>query len=381
MKVLSWFKKIVFKDKTRMKATKDDNELVRSLNEQSIKQSDRYYEQHQNKYVGWNPLTDLIETDSSPLTSVEISFLAYIDTTKVRELSVPGYWTYEYNIDFKYVISKLINNGYLIVSSIPDRLDRLKVNELKDILRKHNSKISGNKADLVQRIEENITTEQLAQHFSSYGDLYYISTSSGKQLMNSQPRSATKDIDFEDDCLSLLKQNDYNGAYKLVCERENMKPLKRGVNVDWERKLKQGIPSNTQNLYQNLANTAIPDIPFEALEAAKRTCIFCHMLGKRPDHQLFNRLTHHQYSAEATNYLKIVEYEFTKIKSSQEIIDLQDSYPNRYYEVLLSDDELVCESCMKFNKKRIPVSKAKVGVNYPPFHQDCSCTTVIYFSD
>ncbi len=386
MKLLSWFKNKFSNRKTNLSSTRDnttqsanEEDLTRLLNEESKKRSDFYYEQHQNKYIGWDPQTDIIETDSSPLTSVEISFLDYIDSKKVHELSLPGYWTYEYNLDFKYVISKLINNGYLIVSSTPDRLERLKVNELKDILRKHNLKVSGKKAELIQRIEENITTEQLSNYFNSHYDtLYYIATPSGKQLIKSQPKSVTKDIDFEDECLQLIEQRDLNGAYKLVCKRESMKQLKRGINVDWDQKFKQGLQRKNY-IYQKLIDTNIPEIPSKVLKTAINTYIFCDMLGRRPHPSLFNRLTSHQFSNEATCYLDLVEYEFLKIKADQDIVELKARFPNKRYEVLLADDELVCGICLKFNKKKIPISKAKVGVNFPPFHQGCRCTYIVSF--
>ena len=384
MKVISWIKNLfqIELSVTDDNTTKpiDEDELKRSLNEESKRQSDYYYEQHQKKYVGWNPLTDLIETDSNPLNSVEISFLDYIDTKKVRELSLPGYWTYEYNLDFKYVISKLINNGYMIVSSVPE-FDRLKVDELKDILRKHNLKVSGKKADLIQRIEENITSEQLSQHFDSFGELYYKTTPLGKELIKSLPISATKDIEFEDECLALIEKSDYYGAYKLVCERESKKPLKRGINIDWERELKRGLPPHTRNLYVKLEDIPIPEIPSEALKAAKMTVIFCHMLRVVPNPKLFNRITRNRYQNDATVFLNRIEHEFLKLQADQEIVELKAQFPNQRYEILLAQDELVCGTCLKFSKKRLPISKAKVGVNFPPFHQGCRCTTIISFRD
>lgn len=384
MNLLSWFKNKFSNRKTNLSSTKvqsnNDNNLIRFLNEESKKRSEQFYEQHQNKYIGWDPQTDLIETDSSPLTSVEISFLDYIDSKKVHELSLPGYWTYEYNLDFKYVISKLINNGYLIVTSTPN-LNKLKVDELKDILRKYSLKVSGKKADLIKRIEENITEEQLSQYFESYGELYYKSTQTGKQLIKSTPSSVTKDIEFEDECIQLIEQRDLNGAYKLVCKRESMKSLKRGIGIDWDQKLKQGIQQNTLYVYQKLIDTVIPEIPSTALKAAINAYIFCDMLGKYPSTKLFNRLTNNQYRNEASDYLDCVEYEFLNLKAEYEIIDLKRNYPNKRYEILLAEDGNDCETCLKFKNKKLSISKAQVGVNFPPFHQGCRCTAIPYFKD
>lgn len=383
--MLSWIKKLfsidvsVKNDKTAQQF--NENESIRSLNEESKKRSDWYYEQHQKKYVGWNPQTDLLKTDSNPLTSVEIAFLDYIDTQKVNELSLAGYWTYEYDLDFKYVISKLINNGYLIISSVPN-LGKLKVDELKDILRKFNLKVSGNKADLIKRIEENITPEQLTEYYNNtLGELYYRSTEAGRLLIKSMSNSVTRDVEFEDECIALIERFDFNGAYKLVCKRESMKPLKRGIGIDWERQFNQGLSSNTLNIYKKLIQTDFPEIQFETQRAAKITIIFCDMLGKYPSTKLFNRLTNNQYRNEASDYLDCVEYEFLKLKAEYEIIDLKRNYPNKRYEILLAEDGNDCETCLKFKNKKLSISKAQVGVNFPPFHQGCRCTAIPYFKD
>lgn len=384
MNFLSWVKKKFFNQK-QLSATIDntaksinEDELIQLLNEESRKQSEWYYEQHQKKYIGWNPLTDLIETDSNPLTTVEISFLDYIDAKKVSGLSLPGYWTYEYNLNFKYVISKLINNGYLVVSSIP-ALDKLKVNELKEILRNHNLKVSGKKTDLIKRIKENITPEQISQYFNSFGEPYYRATPAGKQLIKSISESVTKDIEFEDECLELIEQLDFNGAYKLICKRKSMKPLKRGLNVNWDQQYVHGLPSSTLTVYKKLFDLELPGILFEAQKAAKITVIFCNMLGTSPNTKLFNRLTNNHFRNEATGYLDCVEYEFLKLKAEQEIIDLKRVVPNKRYEILLAEDGRDCEICLKFKNKKIPISKAKVGVNFPPFHQGCRCTHIVSF--
>ena len=46
------------------------------------------------------------------------------------------------------------------------------------------------------------------------------------------------------------------------------------------------------------------------------------------------------------------------------------------YEYLSAKDNRVSEMCLEQNGKKYKVSEAIVGVNYPPLHVNCRCTTI-----
>jgi SPP1 gp7 family putative phage head morphogenesis protein len=43
------------------------------------------------------------------------------------------------------------------------------------------------------------------------------------------------------------------------------------------------------------------------------------------------------------------------------------------YTVMTMDDERVCSDCAKFEGFSASVTEAVIGVNHPPFHEDCRC--------
>lgn len=49
------------------------------------------------------------------------------------------------------------------------------------------------------------------------------------------------------------------------------------------------------------------------------------------------------------------------------------------YQILATLDERTCHDCGNLDLKLFTVGKEMVGVNYPPFHPNCRCTTVPYF--
>lgn len=50
-------------------------------------------------------------------------------------------------------------------------------------------------------------------------------------------------------------------------------------------------------------------------------------------------------------------------------------------EILVTLDEKTCGTCGPLDGRHFPKSEAKAGVNIPPFHPWCRCTTVPYFND
>ena len=51
------------------------------------------------------------------------------------------------------------------------------------------------------------------------------------------------------------------------------------------------------------------------------------------------------------------------------------------YQILATLDNRTCDICGELDGQVYWVKKAKIGVNYPPFHQNCRCTTIPYYDD
>ncbi len=51
------------------------------------------------------------------------------------------------------------------------------------------------------------------------------------------------------------------------------------------------------------------------------------------------------------------------------------------YQILSALDSKTCDICGELDGKIFPVKNAVIGVNFPPFHSGCRCTTVPYYDD
>ncbi|HBH1340121.1 TPA: DNA-binding protein [Clostridioides difficile] len=245
------------------------------LEKQAREKSDALYDIHTNSVNEFNPQNNILETDTKPLTSIEKSFLKYIIGENICEPYIAAYWTYEYNINYSYLISKFFNMDYLKISDYIEDLTKLTVYELKEILKSNNIKSTGKKAELIERIEKEISCEDLSNFFSS-SNKYYALTDKGKELLKNVHKSVTKNIDLEDQCLELIYADKYEEAYDLICKYESSKNIPRGININW--KSHKITPTQIKSyktikeLDINLKNVLLDNI-------IKSSYILCDMLG------------------------------------------------------------------------------------------------------
>lgn len=67
--------------------------------------------------------------------------------------------------------------------------------------------------------------------------------------------------------------------------------------------------------------------------------------------------------------------------SNKAVMDAYQNTTAEEYMILATLDRRTCEICGDQDTKHYKIKDAKVGVNMPPFHPNCRCTTVVYFGD
>lgn len=86
----------------------------------------------------------------------------------------PNYWDYEWHVtNPKQIAMSLVDRGFYVPASAKDSLELLKLAEIKIIAKNAGLKISGKKADVINRIIESLTPEQIKPHLQE--GIYVIS--------------------------------------------------------------------------------------------------------------------------------------------------------------------------------------------------------------
>ena len=143
----------------------------------------------------------------------------------------PQFWWYEYGIqDVDAMLQSLEARGFLCVGTAKDSLAGLKVDQLKEILRKHNLHVSGKKAELVARIQENVSEEDLVSDGVAYK---YALTEMGKQELE------------ENAYVPYMHKNSLTTGETGYTVWAVNKLLGTGDKSDWKEKIEQAYPKPT----------------------------------------------------------------------------------------------------------------------------------------
>jgi hypothetical protein len=112
--------------------------------------------------VSYSYEVDPILTKKFPngLLPGEILLIDWI-SGKNSDVQFPRYFETTYGIDAQRSLNKLLIEGYVEESSAVESLVSLKLPELKEILKSKGLKVSGKKANLITRIGENSTSDEI----------------------------------------------------------------------------------------------------------------------------------------------------------------------------------------------------------------------------
>ena len=249
----------------------------------------------------FDELTSIVP-ETSEITSTDIFFLKYINGRTLEMPDIAQYWYYEYNLNYSNEIKKLISNELLVLENV--NIQKLKVDELKDILRHFSLPLSGKKLDLQNRIYENIPYSELSQYFG-HRKHYFSLTEKGKQLINSIFDSATKNLELENNCIDLILQYNFRSAYDLIQHFKHNTPAGR-QNSSWN------YNSTMEQSYNNIMKSHSFYYTLEKdrdLESRIRaSVVFCHMYGSGQDNmrKIIKRVyfeNGREFSSDAKNIL------------------------------------------------------------------------------
>lgn len=97
------------------------------------------------------------------------------------------YYVYRYNVNPIKLSQRLLNEGYLSRGinndNVSEFVHSLKIQELKDLLKNKNLKMSGKKIELVNRVLDNYYIEQIEEIYPNTREIYFL-TFLGEQMID-----------------------------------------------------------------------------------------------------------------------------------------------------------------------------------------------------
>lgn len=239
----------------------------------------------------------------------------------------------------------------------------LKNDVLKQILKKYHLKVSGNKQQLVERILANIN-ELEVRSLDIYSDFYKLTPKGQELIKDSSFRFELEHINFFKETVELIMSYQFNDAYRKICKQNAEMPVPPGIGCNWSSKYYTGLTEKKQTDYIDLLNNSSHLL----LTAAS---IYADISGE--SYERIKYYLHRGFCTEVDVF--DFSYESNLLASKQTFA----SYQNcgiAHYCFLSSLDECTCPICGELDGKIFPVSEKQIGINCPPMHKGCRCTTV-----
>ena len=235
---------------------------------------------------------------------------------------------------------------------------------LKEILRQLKLKVSGNKKELVDRILTN-ADELSVRALDAYSDCYILTEKGQKIVDEAYPKYEAERLRFFETAINLIMQKQLDQAYRMICKRNAELPIPPGFNSDWESRYYEGIPQELKEQFDAQMSTSTDKL----LTAA---AIFTQMSGDALRTVQF--YLHHVFHVETT-IIDSLRDENSTISANRDFSFYLNAGVEKY-RFLATLDKNTCPICGNLDRKVFDVSERKTGVNCPPMHSGCRCTTV-----
>lgn len=106
--------------------------------------------------------------------------------------------------------------------------------------------------------------------------------------------------------------------------------------------------------------------------------IDCVSRGRNPNEYTQSIAKDFNVSLKQAGDLILSEYNYFNERATQDCLNELDV---EEYEILGTLDGVTCATCGGLDGKHYPLKDAVIGINSPPFHPRCRCTTIPYFKD
>ena len=233
----------------------------------------------------------------------------------------PGFWWFKYGIrDIGNALKSLEQRGFIEFTSKMESLKSLRTTELKEIACINNIKTNQNKEELINEIKNIVSETDIPEKYISSK---YKLTELGKQE---------------------LQENEYVPyMHKHKFKTNESAPV--------------GLSFTIWDINKLLANK-----------------------DKTKWREIVGKIEKEKYGVDLVNKINTIDEAEFKVANDYDIKGYKTAGIEKY-QILTAIDDRTCEECKKLDGKIFKVSEAKSGINVPPFHPGCRCTTIAYFED
>lgn len=170
-----------------------------------------------------------------PITEAQIKFLHCFQSPTAPHNYAPKdwrpFWEDKLAEDPTNTIERLLKMGLLQQARPEHQLKALNLKELRWALRQNQLKVSGKKAELVERVLE--SGAALDEFIPKSGSLLVLSETGQRLHEEAKSNEAEAKDRLRKDLIQAIKNKNYDEACDRLCSYEVSQFFQRGINIDW----------------------------------------------------------------------------------------------------------------------------------------------------
>lgn len=169
----------------------------------------------------------------------------------------------------------------------------------------------------------------------------------------------------------LLSFKKLRKAYKIICKINADKYIPHGF-YNWKKAYKEGLAKGERKEYLKLYKQfQLPDVI---------CAIYVLMSGESIFTTVKAYCKHYKPNEDIDSMIDRVKY-ITSYYSNEKELKTYEALGIEYYMFMATLDDRTCDKCGELDRKVFEVKNAVQGINCPPMHMGCRCTTVAWFDD
>jgi hypothetical protein len=287
-------------------------------------------------------------------------------------------WEESLHKPYKRVIQELKESGDLRRPKVREALQLARVKDIKPVLRELDLKISGRKAELIQRLLENAPDEAMELAIKHARGVVVVTEAGRERALRFQQERQRRRKEAEQKAHQALKRGDVKAACDAVNEFYRWLPssMRPGIDMDWENR-EGGVYVYSRRVEYILEDASeswvVKDLPAELRETmllhAAEDELWPGKIRSETLNLLGERLKELEEPIEPYSRLRSIQ----AWAHSAEVNERQKELGGtRVWHTVA--DHLVCEACAPFDGA--PEKHWKDRFSHgPPAHDGCRCST------